>query len=139
MEDGLIVDTDILIDLLRKKDYAVSLMKKLEDEVELATSAINAFELYRGAYKSQNQEKNLASVKGLLNSLRMLNTDEDSMEIAGNITASLERDGNMIDIRDLLIASIALVNSSGVLTNNVKHFSRIKHLRVVSGKANDDK
>ena len=139
MEDGLIVDTDILIDLLRKKDYAVSLMKTLEDEVELATSAINAFELYRGAYKSQNQEKNLASVKGLLNSLRMLNTDEDSMEIAGNITASLERDGNMIDIRDLLIASIALVNSSGVLTNNVKHFSRIKHLRVVSGKANDDK
>ena len=81
VEDGLIVDTDILIDLLRKKDYAVSLIKKLEDEVELATSAINAFELYRGAYKSRNQEKNLASVKGLLNSLRMLNTDEDSMEI----------------------------------------------------------
>jgi len=137
VEDGLIVDTDILIDLLRQKDYAVSLIKKLEDEVELATSAINAFELYRGAYKSRNQEKNLASVKGLLNSLRMLNTDEDSMEIAGKITASLERDGNMMDIRDLLIASIALVNGFGILTNNVGHFNKIKHLRVVSGKAND--
>ena len=67
MGGGLIVDTDILIDLLRKKDYAVSLIKRLEDDVELATSAINVFELYRGAYKSQNQEKNLASVKGLLN------------------------------------------------------------------------
>ena len=43
MEDGLIVDTDILIDLLRKKDYAVSLIKKLEDKMELATSAINVF------------------------------------------------------------------------------------------------
>jgi predicted nucleic acid-binding protein len=138
VEDGLIVDTDILIDLLRKKDYAVSLIKKLENGVELATSAINAFELYRGAYKSRNQEKNLASVKGLLNSLRILNTDEDSMEIAGKITASLERDGNMMDIRDLLIASIALVNGFGVLTNNVGHFNKIKHLRVVSGKANDD-
>ena len=134
VEDGLIVDTDILIDLLRKKDYAVSLVKKFEEESELATSAINAFELYRGAYKSRNQEKNLASVKGLLNSLRMLNTDEDSMEMAGKITASLERDGNMIDIRDLLIASIALVNGFGILTNNVAHFKRIKHLRVVSGK-----
>ena len=133
MEGGLIVDTDILIDLLREKDYAVSLIKKLEDEVELATSAINAFELYRGAYKSQNQEKNLASVKGLLNSLCMLNTDEDSMEIAGKITARLERDGNMIDIRDLLIASIALVDGFGVLTNNVKHFNRVPHLRVVGG------
>ncbi|MCK4476639.1 MAG: type II toxin-antitoxin system VapC family toxin [Methanophagales archaeon] len=134
VEDGLIVDTDILIDLLRKKDYAVPLVKKFEEELELATSAINAFELYRGAYKSRNQEKNLASVKGLLNSLRMLNTDEDSMEMAGKITASLERDGNMIDIRDLLIASIALVNGFGVLTNNIEHFKRIKHLRVVSGK-----
>jgi len=138
VEDGLIVDTDILIDLLRKKDYAVSLIKKLEDGVELATSAINAFELYRGAYKSRNQEKNLASVKGLLNSLRILNTDEDSMEIAGKITASLERDGNMMDIRDLLIASIALVNGFGILTNNVRHFNKIKHLRVVSGKVKGD-
>ena len=132
VEDGLIVDTDILIDLLRKKDYAVSLIRKLEDEVELATSAINTFELYRGAYKSRNQEKNLASVKGLLNSLCILNTDEDSMEIAGKIIASLERDGNMMDIRDLLIASIALVNGFGILTNNVRHFNKIKHLRVVS-------
>ena len=137
MGDGLIVDTDILIDLLRKKDYAVSLIKRLEDDMELATSAINAFELYRGAYKSQNQEKNLASVKGLLNSLRMLNTDEDSMEIAGKITASLERNGNMIDIRDLLIASIALVNSYGVLTNNARYFDGVKHLRVIAGRAND--
>ncbi len=134
VEAGLIVDTDILIDLLRKKDYAASHIKKLEDEVELATSAINAFVLYRGAYKSRNQERNLASVKGLLNSLRMLNTDDDSMEIAGKITASLERDGNMMDIRDLLIASISLVNGFGVLTNNVGHFTKIKHLKVVSGK-----
>jgi len=76
VEGGLIVDTDILIDLLRKKDYAVLLIEKLEEETYLTTSAINAFELYRGAYKSQNQEKNLASVKGLLNSLFILNTLE---------------------------------------------------------------
>ena len=134
MEGGLTVDTDILIDLLRKKDYAVSLIKKFEDEVELVTSAINAFELYRGAYKSQNQEENLASVKGILNSLRILNTDEDSMEMAGKITARLECDGNMMDIRDLLIASIAMVNGFGVLTNNVGHFNKIEHLKVFSGK-----
>ncbi len=134
VEGGLTVDTDILIDLLRKKDYAVSLIKKFEDEVELVTSAINAFELYRGAYKSQNQEENLASVKGILNSLRILNTDEDSMEMAGKITARLECDGNMMDIRDLLIASIAMVNGFGVLTNNVGHFNKIEHLKVFSGK-----
>jgi len=137
VEEGLIVDTDILIDLLRKKEYAVSVMKQFEDEVELATSAINAFELYRGAYKSENQEKNLAAVKGLLHSLHLLNTDVDSMEMAGKLTASLERDGNMMDIRDLLIASIALVNGFGVLTNNVRHFNKIKHLKLIGGMRSD--
>jgi tRNA(fMet)-specific endonuclease VapC len=126
VEGGLIVDTDILIDLLREKDYAVRLIKKLEEEVELATSAITVFELYRGAYKSQNQEKNLASVKGLLNTLRLLNTDEDSMEIAGKITARLEREGKMMDIRDLLIASIALVNDFGVVRNNTSILTRYR-------------
>ena len=58
----------------------------------------------------------------------ILNTDEDSMEIAGKITASLERTGNMMDIRD----------GFGVLTNNVGYFNKIKHLKVVSGKANGD-
>jgi predicted nucleic acid-binding protein len=134
VEGGLIVDTSILIDLLREKDYAVRLIKELEEEVELATSAITVFGLYRGVYKSQNQEKNLASVKGLLNTLRLLNTDEDSMEIAGKITARLEREGKMMDIRDLLIASIALVNDFGVVTNNIEHFNKIPHLKLVEGR-----
>ena len=56
--------------------------------------------------------------------------------VEDGLTASLEHDGNMTDIRDLLIASIALVNGFGVLTNNVGHFNKIKHLRVVSGKVN---
>ena len=63
----------------------------------------------------------------------MLNTDEDSMEMAGKITARLECAGNMMDIRDLLIASIALVNGFGVLTNNVGHFNKIEHLKVFRG------
>jgi predicted nucleic acid-binding protein len=76
------------------------MLETFEEDLELATSAINAFELYRGTYRSQNQEKNLAAVKGLLNSLCMLNTDEDSMEMAGKITASLERDGGFTDCFD---------------------------------------
>ena len=56
------------------------------------------------------------------------------MEIAGKITARLERDGKMMDIRDLLIASIALVNDFGVVTNNIEHFNKIPHLKLVEGR-----
>ena len=131
VEDGLIVDTNVLIDLLRENGYAVSCIKKLEDEAELAISAVNAFELYRGACKSQNREKNLASVKKLLNSQYILNADEDLMGVAGKITARLERGWNLPDIRDMLIAPIALVNGSGVSTNNARHVNRVPHLRAV--------
>ena len=42
-----------------------------------------------------------------------------------------------MDIRDLLIASIARVNGFGVLTNNVRHFNKIKHLELIGGTRSD--
>ena len=41
---AIVVDTDILIDLLREKEYAVLKIEELEKNQELATTDINAFE-----------------------------------------------------------------------------------------------
>jgi len=49
-----IIDTDILIDLLRNKKEAVAFVSGLEQKkIELATTVINAFELHYGAHKSR--------------------------------------------------------------------------------------
>lgn len=84
---GIVIDTNILIDLLRNKESTVSKIKELEKNEELATTDINAFELYFGAYNSKDNEKNIASTKGLLKTMILLHTQEESMETAGRIFA----------------------------------------------------
>lgn len=80
---GIVIDTDILIDLLRNKTYAIRKIKELKKNEELATTDINAFEIYFGAYNSR--ERNIVSTKGLLRNLTLFHTGEESMETAGRI------------------------------------------------------
>jgi tRNA(fMet)-specific endonuclease VapC len=125
---GIVIDTDVLIDLLRDKEYVVSKIRSLEKNQELATTDINAFELYFGAYNSGDKVRNITSTKGLLKTLTMIHTKEDSMETAGRIFAERKAKGKMIEIRDLLIAAIALQNGYKILTNNRGHFEGIEGL-----------
>lgn len=132
MEDKLILDTDVLVDLLRGKTYAKEVVQKIIDSrSDVITTDINAFELYFGAYKSNN-EKNLAAVKGLLNSITLIGTSKDAMEIAGKIANELSKKSESIEVRDLLIGAIALVNNYAVMTKNKEHFSRVKGLTVMT-------
>lgn len=50
------------------------------------------------------------------------------METAGRIFAEKRAKGKMIEIRDLLIAAIALQNGYKLLTNNREHFEWIEGL-----------
>lgn len=125
---GIVIDTDVLIDLLRDKEYAVSKIRELEKKEGLATTDINAFELYFGAYNSRDKTRNISSTKGLLKTLTLLHTREESMETAGRIFAERKARGKMIEIRDLLIAAIALQNGYRLLTNNREHFEWIEGL-----------
>ena len=125
---GIVIDTDILIDLLRNKTYAIKKIKELEKNEELATTDINAFEIYFGAYNSRDRERNILSTKGLLRNLTLFHTEEESMETAGRIFAERRARGKMIEIRDLLIAAITLQNGCRLLTNNRGHFEGIEGL-----------
>lgn len=70
------MDTDILIDFLRNKREVVLFIENLRNE-NLATTAINAFELFWGAYRVNSQ---LMAVERLLNSILLLNTTRESMK-----------------------------------------------------------
>ncbi|MDP2846190.1 MAG: type II toxin-antitoxin system VapC family toxin [Candidatus Methanoperedens sp.] len=129
---GIVVDSDILIDLLREKDDAVKKIKELEKNEDLATTDINVFELYFGAYNSNKKDKNLSSTRGLLKNMTLLHTTEEAMEIGGRIYSDMKAKGKSIDIRDVLIAAITLQNGASLLTRNREHFERIEELVLVS-------
>lgn len=127
----IIIDSDVLIDFLKNMPQTIEKIKELKEDNELGTTDINAFELYLGAYKSKKQEKELADVKGLLNTLFLSSTNEDSMEIAAKILSDLEKKGKPIALRDLFIGSICLTNSFKLYTRNKKHFEKIEGLSLL--------
>lgn len=52
------------------------------------------------------------------------------METYASLKAELSRKGRVIDDFDLIIAATALMLDYCLVTNNVKHFSRIPELRL---------
>jgi predicted nucleic acid-binding protein len=127
----IVIDTDLLIDLLRNQSRAVAFVKGLEKQnVILSTTAINIFELYHGAHKSQEREKNLESISVLIGKLTILPLTNKAAKKAGCIYAQLEREGQPIGLRDSFIGAIALTRDACVATCNKAHFNRIFGLKI---------
>ncbi|MGA3290778.1 MAG: type II toxin-antitoxin system VapC family toxin [Candidatus Bathyarchaeia archaeon] len=128
-----IIDTDILIDFLRNKAEAVGFVTQFEArKMVLATTAINAFELYYGAHKSRQSVQTLQATKKLLERLVLLPLTPRSAQKAGRIYAELELEGQPIGLRDTFIAAIALTRRCTVATRNAEHFKKIKGLTVIT-------
>jgi tRNA(fMet)-specific endonuclease VapC len=98
----------------------------------LATTTVNTFELYLGAYKSRDVRRGLTGVKGLVSTLEMLPLTEAAAERAGKILADLEKKGQAIDARDMFVGAITVEAGYALLTRNKEHFERIKDLQLMT-------
>ncbi len=123
------LDTDLLIAILRGKKEAYRIVLELDDEAKEATTAINAFELFFGANKSERKNENVKEAQKLLERLEVIPLDTPSAQRAGEISANLVARGESIDFRDAMIAGIALEKDLTLLTRNKAHFTRIKGLK----------
>lgn len=125
MEAKIVLDTSILVDFTRNRGDAVSLVKSLSEKYEVCTTDINIFELFYGAYLSNQAGKNVASVKGIVGTIQVFSTTPESMEIAAKILADLDKKGKKIEIKDILVVGICLFNSCAIATKNKEHFERM--------------
>ena len=124
-----LLDTDIIIYSLKgNQNVTRNLKKHYYDPIKI--SAITLMELYYGAYKSQKIESNLAKVKKIENSLEIIPVSQELVEIFGLLKSNLEKKGKSIDDFDLILASTALSQNMVLVTNNEKHFKRIKGLEL---------
>jgi len=128
----VVIDSDILIDLLRNVKEAVDFASKMEEEgILLATTIVNAFELYHGAYKSRKREENLTATRKLLDRLVLLKMGLKSAEVAGRIYAELEAAGEPIGLRDAFIGAISLTRGYALATRNIEHLKKIQGLSLL--------
>ena len=123
------LDTDFLVAYLRGNPAAKDKLEELDRRQELLhTTIINAFEVYKGAYKSNRVSNELAKVEKLLDAFIILTLDRDSAKTAGVLNSR----SNPIGESDLLIASIAVSSRQTLITRNKKHFEKITGLKIES-------
>lgn len=122
-------DTDFLITFMREDEKAIKKMKELIGKGlgPGCTTVINAMELYRGAFRSRDNQE-VDGVKRLLGMFDMLALTHESAMLAGEIDAKVK--SNPIGQSDILIAAIALANNQVLITKNRRHFEKVPGLKV---------
>jgi len=127
----VIVDTDLLVGLLRGNEAAIEKLQKIEDNnFKISTTAITSYELFKGVYLSSNPEKNLLQVSRLLQNILVLNFDLDTSKISAKIYSYLKKKGFLTNLMDQIIASIAISKNEILITRNIKHYQKIPNLKI---------
>lgn len=124
-----LIDTNIIIYSIKGNSTVQNNFLKNENIPKLI-SVITYGELLFGAKKSQSPEKNMAIVYRIKELFPIIDVDKAIVETFSELKANMQKAGSIIDDFDLLIASTALTMNSTLVTNNEKHFSRIKGLKI---------
>lgn len=113
----------------------MEIIEKLLDlqDAGLAVSTITISEIYEGIYYTQsNFDESEKALNDFLSGVSVLEVNRGIARIFGQHRARLRKEGDIIDNFDILIASAALYYNLTVLTNNKKHFVKIKGLNIFS-------
>jgi tRNA(fMet)-specific endonuclease VapC len=129
-----LIDTDILTYFLKgDSDVVQNLNIYLDYYDVLEINLITYYEILSGLL-AKNALKQLTVFEDFISENIILPVTEKSIKISAEIYATLRKAGNSLDDVDLLIAGVAIENDMTLITNNVKHFSRIPGLKIENWK-----
>jgi tRNA(fMet)-specific endonuclease VapC len=123
-----ILDTDTCIEILRGNTKVLE--RRASEDDDVGTTWIAAAELYFGAAKSTDPERNRDLVRAFLDTLSVLGLDRASAERFGACKAELAKAGAIVPDADLWIAATAITQEAAVITGNRRHFDRIHGVRL---------
>lgn len=126
MKKKYLLDTSIVAFLFRGKYNIGNRLRNLND-AQFYVSEITIAELTYGAYHSKMVEENLLMIEKFVNSVDVLPISNAINEY-GKQKDMLVKAGLPIEDFDLLIGCTALTNGMVLVTDNIKHFSRIEGL-----------
>ncbi len=127
----IILDTNILINILRKENRGKQWKDFLKDK-SIAFTTISAFELFFGAELSEKREQNMKAVQGLVQQFPVLALSLKSAYLAGIIYSGLQKKGLMFELNDIYIAAITLEHDAELATDNINHYQRISQLKIIN-------
>lgn len=118
------VDADALLDRAGTGAHAavVDLMRRRR----LAVPSVVVFEALREAGNDRDR------VERVLRGARIYPLHEQAARRAAELHAELKREGRTLHERDTLIAGTCLAFGLSLLTRNVRHFGRVRGLRLLA-------
>lgn len=123
----IIVDTDVIIDYLKKRQPGAQLLKNAYRKYRLHVTSITVYELMYGVQKSGKT----GLISRLLRHVTVIPFDEAAAKKAASLHHALTSKGQDIGIKDAFIAAMCDVHKLPLLTRNVRHFSRIPGLKLL--------
>jgi len=113
-----LIDTDVLIDLTKARQPAVSWVSRLPTRLSILCScAITIAEYFAGEARGRFPERD-----GFVDSLIYLETPAEVAEVAGDYRRSFARRGIQLSTQDTLIAAVAHHHGATLVTRNRKDF-----------------
>lgn len=125
-----LVDTNILIYLCNSKSQKLERRFKRHHPEQFAVSSVTVGELIYGVNKSLHKRKNLNAILKILSPFEVIDYNSQDAWEYGEIRAALEVKGTPIGGNDLMLAAQARRRGLIVVTNNVREFERVEHLKV---------
>lgn len=112
-----LIDTDILIWVLRDNKRYIDLLKELAQKGSLFISTITIAEIYKNIYPAE-----LLKTENLLNTLQSLDVTPTVAKQAGLYWQEYAKKLKNLNLTDCLIAATANINEAIVVSLNKKHF-----------------
>jgi predicted nucleic acid-binding protein len=127
---SFLLDTNFCIHFMRGRAWARSALEKVKVS-DVSIAAITVGELHEGAHRSDHPAREDAKVEAFLRPFEIIPLDREEAIEWGLLEARLRKEGNPIEAEDCMIAAIAHKHGLTLVSGNIKHFARVKGLRVV--------
>jgi predicted nucleic acid-binding protein len=112
-----LLDTDILIWVLRGKPEIVEKVSELKDKSTLSISVISIAEIYKNIFPSE-----LTQTEEYLSQHIQFEVNQKIAKIAGLYWQQYSKHLKNLSLTDCLIAATASVNEATLISLNIKHF-----------------
>jgi len=122
------LDTDTASLMVRKHPPVIDSLIKHEDD-EICISAVTYAGLCYGLEK-KGSDRLFNEVNSVMGKFTITDFGDSQSELYGKIRLRLEKSGTPLGDMDMLIAASAMAAGAILVTHNIRHFSKIKGLKV---------
>ena len=126
-----LVDTDWAIECMLERQRVRRRLEALFAE-GVGISVVSVGELYDGVLGANDVRKAQDDLSAFLEIVRIVPLDEAACVIFARERRRLRESGLRLEDLDLLIGATAIHNDLTLLTNNRRHFGRMRGLRMIS-------